>query len=198
MIDLELRQRLSQDLRQLVTGRISNAEFDEVYHELYWDSTDIAVREISRFCWSLYSDPPGTYWLRGIHAVAPATRKQAAYAILFLRTEYEYTYPEHLEHPAEALTGCVWWTVVAVGIAGLVSSKVQVVGPCVIIGLAVVVLGILTSRVRKSSFIAQCVANGGDMQIWPFSDRESLAPADQSAHLLSNSKPITTACFTSP
>ena len=55
MVDLELRHRLSQDLRRLVTGRMTNDDFDDAYYESYMDSNDIAVREISRFGWSLYS-----------------------------------------------------------------------------------------------------------------------------------------------
>ena len=43
MVDTELRHRLSQDLRRLITGRMTNDEFDDVYYESYFDSDDLAA-----------------------------------------------------------------------------------------------------------------------------------------------------------
>ena len=89
MVDREARRQLAEALRQLVTGRITNDEFEELWPEVCNDS---AVEGVRGFGWSLYSDTH-PYRLRGIHRVSPETRKMAARAVLFLRSDREYEWP---------------------------------------------------------------------------------------------------------
>ncbi|MEL6899243.1 MAG: hypothetical protein AAFP90_24330, partial [Planctomycetota bacterium] len=54
MVDSKLRKLLSQDIRRLVTGRMTNDDFDDAYYEHYGSSDDRAILEISGFRYSLY------------------------------------------------------------------------------------------------------------------------------------------------
>src|SRR5262245_24251555 len=49
MVDFSTRKDLSQDLRRLVTGRMTNDEFDEVAYGRFFDSKDRAVDSIAHF-----------------------------------------------------------------------------------------------------------------------------------------------------
>jgi len=111
MVDSLKRRQLSQHLRQLVTGRATNDEFDEWYYNDYETSEDRATQAISAFGYSLYSDL-WPYRLRGVHAVDKETRRTAARCVLFLRSKLEYgdckdfcvslTWHGHLGHAASS------------------------------------------------------------------------------------------------
>ncbi|MCA9212229.1 MAG: hypothetical protein KDB27_04120 [Planctomycetales bacterium] len=93
MIDRSQRIELSQDLRRLVTGRMTNDEFDDVCYDHYESSPDAAVRAIANFGYGLYSDRIFPYPLRGPDKVSRNDRRMAARCILFLRSDHEYEWP---------------------------------------------------------------------------------------------------------
>ena len=199
MVDLELRHRLSQDLRRLVTGRMTNDDFDDAYYESYMDSNDIAVREISRFGWSLYSsDVLFAYKLRGSHRVSGATRKAAAHAILFLQAENEYGYPENSDSFGDSMIGCAWFSgsllgvaFVAIGVLILLSGDSTTGRYCRLVGLAIIATCFLLAYEQcnqQKQFHEEC-DRLGEMEIWPFFDRASLADANGNNYLLSNFQP---------
>lgn len=51
MVESELRKSLSQDVRRLITDRMTNDAFDDVYCELYESSDDRAVSKIASSCY---------------------------------------------------------------------------------------------------------------------------------------------------
>lgn len=196
MIDIRLRHQLSKDLRRLITGRMTNDEFDDACAEFYFDSDDLAVREIAQFGWSLNSgDLPMPYRLRGRYAVDAATRKRAAYSVLFLRTENEYDYPETPESFADSMIGCVWFNGSLVGIAFLLIALLaflggdgEIAGNCFLIGTSIVAGCLLMAWVqhRLHDSFYQELDSIGDLDIWPFVDAKTLAMANGNNHLLSN------------
>jgi hypothetical protein len=129
MVDSGLRHKLAQDVRRLITGRMTNDEFDDVYYEHYWRSEDLAIREIARFCWGLYSsDLPLPYRLRGAYEIDAATRKKTAHAVLFLQTSLKYPYPETPESFVSQLVGCAWFNGGLIAIAFVVMAILCALG----------------------------------------------------------------------
>jgi hypothetical protein len=87
MIDRKLRAELSQDIRRLATGRMTNDAFDDLYYEVYERSDDRAVNEIAAFCYGLYSsDLLFPIRLRGRYALDAETKRTIARCVLFLRS----------------------------------------------------------------------------------------------------------------
>lgn len=95
MVDRDLRRELRRNLQQLIDGNMTNDDFDDRYEEAYRVSSDLAVREIAMFGWSLYSSDVWPYRLQGRHAVDASTRRAAEQAMQFLDTDHEYSYPEY-------------------------------------------------------------------------------------------------------
>ena len=199
MVDVELRHRLSQDMRKLVTGRMTNDDFDDAYYSSYMDSDDLAIREISRFGCSLYSsDVLFGYKLRGSHRVSDATRKTAAHAVLFLQTENEYGYPETFDSLKDSMIGCAWFygslvgvAFVLIGVPTLLSGDSTTGTCCLFVGLATIAACFLlayTQYNQQKQFHEEC-DRLGDRSIWPFVDRADLSNANGNNYLLSNFQP---------
>ena len=90
MIDHEARRRVSELLRHLVSGQITNDAFEDALPE---GSGDRAVQEISSEAWYLYSD----LWehrLVGKERLSREARTHVARTILFLKSPLEYEWPE--------------------------------------------------------------------------------------------------------
>lgn len=99
MIDHEKRRKLSQAIRRLATGQMTNKDFDDLYYEEYESSEDHAVQAIAEYCYSLYSsDTLIPYCLRGRHRVASDVRRTVCRCVLFLRSDLEY---EWRRYPSE-------------------------------------------------------------------------------------------------
>lgn len=199
MVDNKLRHRLSQDLRRLITGRMSNDDFDDQYYDAYCISKDLAVREISRFGWSLYSsDLPMSYRLRGKYAVNDESRATAARAVLFLQTDLEYSYPETNETAGDALIGCAWFNGSLVGIAFLIigctafqSRDPETAQACFFIGVGMITVCMILAGAQlgsQASFRSE-LGRTGDLEAWPFLDGSTLAKSNGNNYLLSNFKP---------
>src|SRR3954449_10824414 len=92
MVDKEARKELAIRLHHLVSGEMTNDEFD-CHYERWEDSNDPAVAEIATFGYGVYSSGLGTYRLKGSHAGSVEDRELASRAILFLNTGLEYEWP---------------------------------------------------------------------------------------------------------
>jgi hypothetical protein len=90
MIDREARRQVAELLRHLVSGQITNDEFED---RLPQGSADRGVSEISSEAWYLYSD----LWehrLVGEQRLSPEARTSVARTVLFLQSDREYEWPE--------------------------------------------------------------------------------------------------------
>ncbi|QDU58591.1 hypothetical protein Pan181_48300 [Aeoliella mucimassa] len=184
MIDRPLRDQLAQELRQLVTGKLSNDDFDDSYYDAYRQSSDPAVREVAQFGWSLYSsDVLWPYSLKGWHKVSEATRQRAAHAVLFLRTDLKYVYREQKRSLADMgvcmfeSMGCLLGLALFVMAWLVFASDLELAAIFACVGAIALVVSRLMAQVRHAddqSF--QVEANKiGDLQVWPFVSKQQLA-----------------------
>ncbi len=151
MVDLSLRSALSQDLRRLVTGRISNDDFDDLFYGRYSSSDDSAVRHLSEYGYGLYSSD--LLWpmrLRGHDALTRGERHRAARCVLFLKSGGDYAWPEM---PGSKWHGMLWWAALQLGL------------PTGVILLLYSVPSLLTS-VRNREFNLSLALGGGALLIW--------------------------------
>jgi len=89
MIDRAARNKLAGLLRGLASGLISNDEFEDSIP----DSDDKAIFEVFfNGGWQLYSDTM-EYKLKGKDALEKAVKKVVARWVLFLKSNYEYSWP---------------------------------------------------------------------------------------------------------
>lgn len=86
MVDRDARDKMVLLLRRLVTGRITNDEF-EVQQPI--SPADPAVMAIYRGAWCLYSDLH-EHRLTGRHRLPREARREVARLILFLKSDLEY------------------------------------------------------------------------------------------------------------
>ena len=191
-MDHDLRRTLSQDIRQLVTGRMTNDEFDEV-HDRCMQSQDLAVQQIAEFGYCLYSsDVLLPYRLKGRYAVDRATRRTAARCVLFLRSGLQYQWPR-LSYPwvagllySLALMGIPTGVILlTIAVPYLFSSgrDIEFWRRVIILG-AFVFLGSIAFVVGKLRFNAKSHRRWvaiGDFDVWPFFRREEFYEARQNA-----------------
>ncbi|MDH2355663.1 hypothetical protein QCM80_34075 [Bradyrhizobium sp. SSUT112] len=86
MIDRAARDRLSRSLRLLISGNISNDQFEDGTPET---DEDAAITAIADMAWLLYSDMK-EHRLVGRHGIEPSARREVLRWILFLDSEFEY------------------------------------------------------------------------------------------------------------
>ncbi len=196
MIDHEIRRKLSQDLRHLVIGTITNDDFDDNYEDLYVTCSDVAVQEIGRCGWGMYSDSH-RYRLRGKYAVDGERKRMAARCVLFLRSGLEYQWPPppgsfgvYVAHavswlgiPAGIALLLCWFPLLAMGI-----KDVEFMTPFGLLGCVWLVWSIWYLRVgrRKAGESSEWKAwrASGDFDVWPFFRREDFYVARREHHLL--------------
>jgi hypothetical protein len=91
MVDRNARNEVVLLLRQLVTGRITNDEFED---RQPLGSSDLAVAEVFlRGASGFYSDLD-EYRLAGRHRLSRSERREMARLILFLKSDLEYEWPD--------------------------------------------------------------------------------------------------------
>lgn len=195
MVDVATRQSLSQNLRRLVTGRITNDQFDDVFYDQYNHSSDRAVAEVSSFCYSLYSsDLLLPYRLRGPYSVSTETRSAAASCVLFLRSGLEYEWPPFPDSLGiRVLAGLATSLGIPAGIALLLIGMTMfadgwdnVVGSYAILGALLLVSSsafcFLWPGLLNNDW--QAFYQAGDYDVWPFLRRQDFEHAQVSSHLL--------------
>lgn len=89
MIDREARNKLADLMRSLSSGLITNDEFE---NELPNSGDDAIMEVFSSGAWFLYSDLK-EYKLKGKDALSPDERSIVARWVLFLKTDFEYSWP---------------------------------------------------------------------------------------------------------
>lgn len=193
MVDVSARRELSQNLRRLVTGRMTNDEFDELVYDPSCDSADGAVRNIAEFGYCLYSsDLLCPYKLKGRHAVSAEVRRTAARCVLFLRSALEYEWPPTPDNPtARVLQGLSVFFGIPLGLALLIISLPvffidawpKMIGAMFLAAVAVLAFSVWMIVVypwrASRSARWQTFIQSGDYDTWPFLRRSDLARACQ-------------------
>jgi hypothetical protein len=195
MIDVAARRLLSQDVRRLVTGRMTNDQFDDVYYDQYAESHDRAVAGISSFCYSLYSsDLPLACSLRGRYAVDAETRRAAARCVLFLLSGREYGWPQFPDDPViRSIAGIAGFigipagaALALIGLTMVADGWDNVVGCLTIFGLALLIASV-AFWCFWPTFLRddwQAFYRAGEYDVWPFSRTEDYDRAGKCCHLL--------------
>jgi hypothetical protein len=180
-VDARARSELAFNLRRLVTGQMTNDEFDDFYYSACCHSKDRAVVEIGEFGYCLYSsDLLLPYRLKGRHRVAKEVRRIAARCILFLATDRPYEWPKHPDRPfLSLLMGLLQPLSIAGPIALFVVWILFVFGnrtrvPLIDIGLPVLAATLALAGwfvssewCRETDALRQYKASG-DYEVWPF------------------------------
>ena len=90
MIDRAARDRLSTNLTRLITGKITNDQFE---NETPGNRNDPAILAFVDMAWLLYSDMK-EHALIGPHSIEPGVRREVLRWILFLDGDLEYRWPK--------------------------------------------------------------------------------------------------------
>jgi hypothetical protein len=96
MIDRNSRDKLALALRRYAAKRITNDQLEYAGG----NSKDRGVRAVQDMAWRLYSDMH-CHRAVGRHALDKDTRRAVARWVLFLRTDCEYSWPDHELRQAE-------------------------------------------------------------------------------------------------
>ena len=176
MVHRDARTELATCLQRLVSGDMTNDEFDSRYDR--WENTgDAAVAEIARFGWGLYSDSH-PYRLKGGYAVSEDDRQLADRAVLFLQSDLEYEWPTKVAGIVPFW--CLWgpgcylvFGVVLLSIAGLVGGSDTIVFGLLGLLATVPALHWLVTH-RKRAKELKRFHEGGDLNAWPFLQRADL------------------------
>ena len=182
MVDKEARKDLATRLHQLVSGVITNDEFDERY-ESWENSTDAAVAEIATFGFCLYSSGIQPYRLKGRHAVADEVRETADRAILFLNTKLEYEWPTNVR--GVATYWCLWGPGCYLMVGTILLFIAIAEGPCR--GLLAGGVGLLTILPtihwlfthKERTQQMKAFTESGDLVVWPFLRRTDFQEAQR-------------------
>jgi hypothetical protein len=100
MIDKKSRKKLSESLRHLVSGQMTNYKFEGATPR---KSPDRAIWPIRRQAWFLYDDLHEHKLVKN-YKLPKESKKEIARWILFLQTGLEYEWPQH---PTETLWGAL-------------------------------------------------------------------------------------------
>ena len=100
MIDSDERNRLAESLRHLVSGQITNDQFEDAARI---ESEDAVIDAVKWQAWLLYSDLH-EHKLVGSDAVSNSDRRVVARFILFLHSDLEYEWPRH---PFDGVIGVI-------------------------------------------------------------------------------------------
>lgn len=194
MVDSDLRASLSQDVRRLVAGRMTNDEFDDLYYEYYDSSDDRAVREISGFCYSLYSS--GLLFpmrFRGRRALDAGTKCTCSRAVLFLRSGLEYEWPAFPDALGLRMFSALAFLGIPAGVVLLLvgtllalSSDIQFGAPLFVGGLLTLVGSTWFWRSWPKLLEPQWESfrDSGDYGVWPFLRQSDFDHAKETCHLL--------------
>lgn len=111
MIDRIARDQLSRNLKLLLSGRISNNQFEDGIPE----TKDAAIAACADMAWLLYSDMK-EHRLVGHNSIGPGDRREVVRWILFLDSDFEYLWPkmhlpglQPLRRARPALTRWLHW-----------------------------------------------------------------------------------------
>ncbi len=193
-MDSNLRHALSQDVRRLVTGRMTNDDFDDAYYEHYHSSDDRAVREISGFCYSLYSSALlSPMRFSGRHALDAETRRACLRAVLFLRSGLSYEWPLFPDRAGLRILASLSFygspagiALLLVGLPLVLARDFRFGGPLFIGGLVVMIGSIWSRRSWHKSLVAEreSYRASGDYDVWPFLRQTDFDHAKEQCHLL--------------
>ncbi len=179
MINREARRKYRELVRQFISGRVTNDEYEEKFEQLKLENLDPAVDEIFHQVWHLYDDL-STHRMTGDHHLDKAGRRQIAQAVLFLQTENRYCWPQ------EEMWGCLLFLVLSASAAATV-CVISLFPAWFLLVLSVsgcfcsvtTTFLLLKSRQEKRAW-----QKAGEVAAWPFQTQADLSEAKRHPRLL--------------
>ncbi len=185
MIDREKRNRLSVMLRQLGSGSLSIDEFERhVENDELSKSEDRSLVHVLSFASSFYDDDFAPIFLtrfRGKNRLPRADRKRIATAVLFLKSDCEYQWPDDYDHPY--LHDCVFlWLCAVAACTSLISFALSPISAILIlvgIALALVAIWLFLYAKQYNSLMhdrwkSSELNAGRNYDVWPFVNDQEL------------------------
>jgi len=201
MIDREARDVLAENLRHLVSGRITNEEFEDKtsWNEDYrlLKSGDPAIGGIFwSFAWCLYSDT-WCYRLRGRDALTAEVLRVAAHCIVFLHSDFEYEWPRTPKGvwPPWGLGGLLFYLAVGLALAFAAWGRGQLGDPITsffLAALAAIIMALVAYQLAVRDGCKReerCFREAGDFEAWPFLRSKDCEEARRSPRLLAGHPP---------
>jgi hypothetical protein len=177
MVDQAARRKYAELVRQFISGRMTNVEYEARYGELRHSSQDKAFHEInSELLWSL-SDDVLTHRLTGVYHLDSADRRTAARAVLFLQSGQEYQWPAEL-WDGSAFLATAFLVVLVFALLPETSFILRT-------GVAGALISIW---VRYERWRAEQQEKAGDEEAWPFLRLADLADARRHPRLLNGNR----------
>ncbi len=179
MVDREARRQYAQLVRQFISGRMTNRQYEERFDGITAARSDVAIREISLEIWLLYDDN-STHRMTGSHRLTGESRRGVARAILFLRSGQDYGWPQTQPWSClflALLAADFWAAVSAVNRWPDCAVLAVSLGAAVAVPLAAC-WGVLSVRAKRLWNAA------GDTDAWPFRRQAELDEAVRSPRLL--------------
>jgi len=178
MVDYEARREYAELLRQFISGRMTNAEYESRYEKIKPHADDRAVAEVYHQVWFLYDDIQ-TQRMTGQHRLDRAGHREIAKTILFLQNGQEYVWPLN---SFLALLGCLGlmlpWAVIFM--LGLLPNHIMwVLWISAGIGLLYAcIYGMVRWQAHRRW------NETGEVAAWPFRRQADLEEAIRHPHLL--------------
>ena len=183
MVDREARRQYAQLLRQFISGRMTNRQYEERFDGITAALSDAAIREISLEIWMLYHDNI-THRMTGSHRLTGESRRGVARAILFLYSGQNYGWPQTQPWGGlvfALLAADFWAAVSAVNRWPDLAVLAVSLGAAGAVPLAAC-WGLLSARAKRRWNAA------GDTDAWPFRRRADLDEAMRQPRLLNGTR----------
>ena len=179
MVDREPRRKYAELIRQFISGRMTNDEYEDRFEAIEVSRDDHAVSEIYRQVWFLYDDFK-THRMTGKHRLNNAGRRQTAQIVLFLQSDREYNWPQG------SLAGCLSLLLLIVcGFATvslinyLPENALFILGNAVFVSVVLILFAVLKNWQEKQDW-----KKAGDADAWPFLLQTDLDEAKRHPRLL--------------
>ena len=179
MVDREARRKYAQLVRQFISGRMTNDEYEARFEAIQHGASDLAIGAVYYELWFLYDDLK-THRMTGSHRLDCENRRTMARMILFLQSGQEYQWPNHAwigAGRAALLAMGAWATAILLGM--FPADYLLILG--LSFSAALLVLFYLGVRIptERRGWKAQ-----GDTEAWPFLHQADLEEAKQYPKLL--------------
>ncbi len=183
MVDQEARRQYAELVRQFVSGRMTNDEYEDRYKSVQQDRDDVAISAVYYELWFLYDDFK-MHRLTGTHRLDRENRHTIAKAVLFLQSGEEYQWPNHTwvgAGRAMVLVMGAWITVILLGMFPadyLLTLSISFMA-------ALLMLLYLSIRIPTEN---RAWKAHGDTEAWPFRHQADLAEAVRHPRLLNGKR----------
>lgn len=183
MVDWEARRKYAEIIRQFISGRMTNGEYEARFEAIQHDAKDLAISAVYYELWFLHDDIK-THRMTGAHRLDRENRRIIARIVLFLQSATEYQWPNHAwigAGRAAFLAMEAWATVILIGMFPADFLLIlSIVFPLAFLTIAY--LGIRVPLERRAW------ESQGDQDAWPFLHQADLAEAGRHPHLLNGKR----------